>query len=71
MTLCTHYIHVHVYMQWLEKDFLQYLADWKASVESRPGFTRGEKALMCLSKETIEGLHITGKIAYAIIALVW
>ena len=39
-----------------------YIADWKASVDSRPGFTRGEKALMCLSKETIEGLHITGNL---------
>ena len=38
------------------------MADWKASVDSRPGFTRGEKALMCLSKETIEGLHITGNL---------
>ena len=31
-------------------------------MDSRPGFTRGEKALMCLSKETIEGLHITGNL---------
>ena len=30
-------------------------------MESRPGFTAAERALMCLSNETIEGLHITGK----------
>ena len=33
-----------ILFQWLENDFLQYLADWKAGVDSCPGFTRGEKA---------------------------
>ena len=47
--------------QWLEGEFLKYLGDWKASVDSRPGFTAAQKALMCISKETIEGLHITGE----------
>ena len=30
-------------------------------MDSRPGFTAAQKALMCISKETIEGLHITGE----------
>ena len=27
-------------------------------MDSRPGFKQGEKAVMCLSHETLEGLHI-------------
>ena len=44
----------------LEKDFLGYLKVLKKSVDERSGFDVGEKALMCLSSETVEGLHITG-----------
>ncbi len=51
-------------VQWLEKDFLGYLAEWKASVDSRTGISDGDKARMCLSRETLEGLHITGKLKY-------
>ena len=34
--------------------------DWKTSDDSREGLTPTEKAKMCLSRETLEGLHITG-----------
>ena len=34
-------------------------------MDSRPGFKQGEKAVMCLSHETLEGLHITGSIVLA------
>ena len=44
----------------LEKDFLGYLKALKKSMDERSGFDVGEKALMCLSSETVEGLHITG-----------
>lgn len=45
-------------LQWLEKDFLGYLQEWEDSVESR---TDGkDNSTMLLSRETIEGLHITG-----------
>ena len=47
-------------VQWLEKESLRYLDEWKASVDSREGITPTEKAKMCLSRETLEGLHITG-----------
>lgn len=60
---CHLYVHVYIYMhflQWLEKDFLGYLDEWEASVHVREGFTRAEKALMTLSKETLEGLRLTG-----------
>ena len=50
-----------IFIQWLEKEFIGYLKEWKESVESRPGFTEAEKAMMCLSKETLEGLHISGQ----------
>ena len=55
------YTHVYVHLQWLEKDFLGYLGEWEASVRPREGFTRAEKTLMTLSKETLEGrLRLTG-----------
>eukprot|EP00731_Ephydatia_muelleri_P023952 Em0016g223a len=48
-------------LTWLEKEFLGYLKEWKESVDNRSGFTEAEKALMCLSKETLKGLHMTVK----------
>ena len=61
-----HHFNYSIFMQWLEKEFLGYLKEWKASVDNRSGFTEAEKAMMCLSKETLEGLHMTGNstIAY-------
>ena len=55
------FIHVRI-LQWLQKDFLGYIAGWKASVLEREkkGFTKPELAMMCLSKETLEGLQMTG-----------
>ncbi len=50
----------HCIPQWLEDDFLGYLKEWKDSVDSRQGFKKGEKSLMCLSQETVEGLHMSG-----------
>ena len=50
-----------VCMQWLESKFLGYLKEWQDSVKLREGFTDGEKAMMLLSQETLEGLHITGR----------
>ena len=44
----------------LEKDFLVYLKALKKSMDERSRFVVGEKAPMCLSSETVEGLHITG-----------
>ena len=51
---------MYVHLQWLEKDFLGYLDKWEASVRAREGFTRAEKTSMTLSKETLEGLRLTG-----------
>ena len=55
------FIHVRI-LQWLQEDFLGYLAEWKASVSEREkeGFTKSELDMMCLSKETLEGLQMTG-----------
>lgn len=46
--------------QWLEDGFLGYLDRWESSVQGRQGFTPAEKELMLLSRETREGLRITG-----------
>ena len=47
-------------VQWLEEEFLGYLEEWEESVASRTGFTAKERAMMCLSRETLDGLRITG-----------
>ena len=52
------------FLQWLQKDFLGYLDDWEASVTAREGFSEAEKASMTLSKETVEGLRLTGVYMY-------
>ena len=52
------------YLQWLREDFLGYLDEWEKSVEERQGFTASQKAMMLLSRETIEGLRTTGRVSY-------
>ena len=47
-------------MQWLEEEFLPYLASWEASVRGREGFTVAEQNKMMLSAETRLGLQFTG-----------
>ena len=39
-----------------------YLEEWQLSVDSRQDIADGKKATMTLSKETLEGLTMTGKI---------
>ena len=51
---------IYNFQQWLEHDFLGYFEEWKKGVESRTGFSKGEQTLMCLSQETLEGLHMSG-----------
>ena len=40
--------------------FLPYLDEWETSVSERSGFTKIEKGMMLLSRETRLGLKITG-----------
>ena len=47
-------------LQWLEKDFLGYLAEWDEMMQGREDFTAAEKKKMTLSKDTLDGLHMTG-----------
>ena len=54
----------YVNLQWLKEDFLGYLDEWEDSVEQRKGFTASQKAMMLLSRETIEGLRTTGRISF-------
>ena len=44
----------------LESEVLGYINEWKANVDKRQGYTEVEKKTMMLSRETIEGLEITG-----------
>lgn len=45
---------------WLQGDFLTYLADWKKEVYSDKSLSLTEKGKMILSRETLEGLTVTG-----------
>ena len=49
-----------VLLQWLEEDFLQCLSSWDDSVSALPGVTTAQKQAMTLSRETKEGLKMTG-----------
>ena len=49
-----------VLMQWLERDFLGYLKEWEDCVNARTDVPDAQKPMMLLSRETMEGLHITG-----------
>ena len=51
---------IKLYPQWLEDEFLGYLTEWKESVDERKGFDEKQKARMMLSRETLEGLKMTG-----------
>ena len=48
--------------QWLEKEFLGYLTSWKADVDSHTSLSADARNRMMLSRETREGLEITGMI---------
>ena len=46
--------------QWLRKDFLNYFDEWDKEVAKIKGLKQKEKQRLCLSKETLQGLRITG-----------
>ena len=46
----------------MEENFLEYLSEWESAVDDRDGLSPSEKNRLLLSRETIEGLRITGKI---------
>ncbi|XP_065842085.1 uncharacterized protein [Oscarella lobularis] len=47
-------------IKWLEEEFLGYLKEWDNSVESLPNLSKGDRAKLKLSAETIEGWRIIG-----------
>lgn len=55
----TVYLNTQKFHQWLLKDFLSYLQEWEDEAKELSGGAR-EKSKYCLSKETLEGLRITG-----------
>lgn len=48
--------------QWLNNDFLGYLHEWESQVGMQRDLSKSEKSKLLLSKETRDGLKITGKI---------
>ena len=46
--------------QWLVNDFLGYLTEWETEIAALPGLKQNEKQKLMLSRETMEGLKITG-----------
>lgn len=49
-------------MQWLKDTFLDYLVEWDDSADARTDLVVSERNRRCLSRETLEGLRMTGKI---------
>ena len=49
-----------MYMQWLKGEFLDYLDEWEDDASSRDDLTKSEQNRQCLSRETLEGLRMTG-----------
>ena len=52
------------FMQWLEKDFINYLDEWEESANGREDLSESEKHKLCLSRETLEGLRFTSMHAF-------
>ncbi len=46
--------------KWLKTEFLKWLDDWKEQIESRNDLDEYEKERRQISRETLEGIHITG-----------
>ena len=44
----------------MKDEFLLYLRNWESEVNNSPGLTAKEKMKLLLSRETMEGLRITG-----------
>ena len=53
-------INCGVLLQWLEKDFLKYLQDWEDEANGCNPDNPSEVNKMMLSRETLEGIKITG-----------
>ena len=51
---------MYIILQWLKHDFLGYLDEWEASSQAQEGLSQAEKNKLCISRETLEGLRITG-----------
>ncbi len=49
-----------VLLQWLTDDFLGYLAEWEKEIAETQGLKTKEKQRLGLSRETVQGLRITG-----------
>ena len=49
--------------------FLKYLDDWKKDANTHKNLTTTERSKMMLSRETLEGIHITGKCLILVCAL--
>ena len=47
-------------LQWLIDDFLEYLKEWETEVDGRKDLKKSERNKMILSRETLDGLKMTG-----------
>ena len=56
------------YSQWLLNDFLGYLGEWEVEIAEVPGLDQKEQQKLCLSRETMEGLKITGMIPWPVVS---
>ena len=57
-------ISIIIILQWLENYFLDYLTEWdKSAAEDAKKFNleKTDKNKLCISRETIEGIRISGE----------
>ena len=55
-------IHYIYFFQWLESTFLGFFDDWEKETSNLEGLNKSEKSKFILSKQTLQGLRITGKL---------
>ena len=51
---------MYVPFQFLEDEFLNHFHRWREAVEAREGFSKQEKSRMFMSKQSYEGVQVTG-----------
>ena len=52
---------VHYFLQWLKEVFFTYLKGWEEEFMAKEGYyNAGQKAKVLLSRETMDGIQMTG-----------
>lgn len=61
------YINIEL-LQWLTDDFLGYFKEWEKEVDSRRDLKQSEKNKMIITRETLGGLKMTGRLMIGMVS---